>query len=141
MAKPLALTIGEPAGIGPDITLEAWLRRHELKLPAFYLLGDRDLLHNRAKALGLKIKLADVSAENALDAFANALPVVATGRTATAQPGQPDDTSADAALVSIRQAVSDVISGRPPPVVPHPIPQTLLSPAPFPHPPPPPILA
>ena len=38
-AKPLALTLGEPAGIGPDITIAAWLRRRELNLPAFYLLG------------------------------------------------------------------------------------------------------
>ena len=38
--KPLALTLGEPAGIGPDITIAAWLRRRELNLPAFYLLGD-----------------------------------------------------------------------------------------------------
>jgi 4-hydroxythreonine-4-phosphate dehydrogenase len=35
MAKPLALTSGEPAGIGPDIALEAWLRRAELDLPPF----------------------------------------------------------------------------------------------------------
>ena len=59
MAKPLALTSGEPAGIGPDIAMEAWLRRNELKLPAFYLLGDREFLGNRAAALGLKIRLAD----------------------------------------------------------------------------------
>ena len=63
MARPLALTSGEPAGIGPDITIKAWLRRNELKLPPFYLLGDRDLLNNRAKALGLDVKLADVRAE------------------------------------------------------------------------------
>ena len=61
MAKPLALTLGEPAGIGPDITIKAWLRRNELKLPPFYLLGDRDALANRAKTLGLKIELADIS--------------------------------------------------------------------------------
>jgi 4-hydroxythreonine-4-phosphate dehydrogenase len=134
MAKPLALTIGEPAGIGPDITLEAWLRRKELKLPAFYLLGDCDLLGNRAKALGLKIKLADVSAEDALDVFADALPVVATGRAATAQPGQPDDTSADAAMTSIRQAVSDVISGRASAVVTNPIAKSVLYRAGFRHP-------
>ena len=48
MAKPLALTSGEPAGIGPDIAIMAWLRRHELKLPAFYLRGDRGLLEQRA---------------------------------------------------------------------------------------------
>jgi 4-hydroxythreonine-4-phosphate dehydrogenase len=84
MAKPLALTSGEPAGIGLDITIKAWLRRNELKLPAFYLLGDRDSLNNRAKLLGLKLKLAEVSAEQAPGAFADALPVVATGHSATA---------------------------------------------------------
>ena len=51
MAKPLALTLGEPAGIGPEIAIKAWLLRNELKLPAFYLLGDRELLSRRAKAL------------------------------------------------------------------------------------------
>ena len=85
MARPLALTSGEPAGIGPDITIKAWLRRNELKLPPFYLLGDRDLISDRAKALGLNVKLADVRAEEALKTFADALPVVATGHAATAQ--------------------------------------------------------
>src|ERR1700676_751349 len=112
MAKPLALTSGEPAGIGPDITIKAWLRRNELKLPAFYLLGDRNLLSDRANALGLKVKFADVRAEEAAAAFADALPVVATGHAATARPGQPDDTSADSALASIRQALADVAAGR-----------------------------
>jgi len=84
MAKPLALTSGEPAGIGPDITLKAWLRRDELKLPPFYLLGDRDFLANRARALGLAVRLADVRAEDAIATFADALPVVATGHAPTA---------------------------------------------------------
>jgi 4-hydroxythreonine-4-phosphate dehydrogenase len=44
MAQPLALTLGEPAGIGPDITLAAWHRRSELALPAFYVLGDPQFL-------------------------------------------------------------------------------------------------
>ena len=79
MAKPLALTSGEPAGIGPDITIKAWLRRNELKLPAFYLRGDPDLLRHRAKAIGLELRLAEVRAEEACDAFADALPVVVTG--------------------------------------------------------------
>ena len=69
MAKPLALTSGEPAGIGPDIAMAAWLRRNELGLPPFYLLGDRDFLADRAKILGLKIQLADARAEDALAAF------------------------------------------------------------------------
>ena len=134
MAKPLALTSGEPAGVGPDITLEAWLRRKELKLPPFYLLGDRDYLEHRAKILGLDVKLADVRAEEALETFANALPVVATGHAATARPGQPDDSSADAALASIRHAVGDVASGRASAVVTNPIAKSVLYRAGFRHP-------
>ena len=93
MAKLLALTSGEPAGIGPDIALEAWLRRAELDLPPFYLLGDRAFFAERAKILGLKVELADARPEDARVTFAHALPVVATGETATAQPGLPDVAS------------------------------------------------
>jgi 4-hydroxythreonine-4-phosphate dehydrogenase len=134
MAKPLALTSGEPAGIGPDITLKAWLRRKELKLPAFYLLGDRDFFARRATALGLKVELAEVRAEDAPATFADALPVVATGHAPTAQPGQPDPTSADAAIASIRQAVGDVVSGRASAVVTNPIAKSVLYRAGFRHP-------
>jgi 4-hydroxythreonine-4-phosphate dehydrogenase len=134
MAKPLALTSGEPAGIGPDITIQAWLRRDTLKLPAFYLLGDRDFLGSRAKALGLKVELADVRAEDALATFADALPVVATGHPATARPGLPDNTSAAAAMASIRQAVGDVIAGRASAVVTNPIAKSVLYRAGFRHP-------
>ena len=134
MAKPLALTSGEPAGIGPDITIKAWLRRNELKLPPFYVLGDRDFLSRRASVLGLDVKFADVGPEDAIAAFADALPVVATGHPATARPGQPDGTSANAALASIRQAVADVAAGRASAVVTNPISKSVLYRAGFRHP-------
>ena len=134
MAKPLALTSGEPAGIGPDITIAAWLRRNELKLPAFYLLGDADFLRNRARLLGLAVEIADIRPEDAVAAFADALPVVATGHPATAQPGRPDDTSADAAIASIRQAVADVAKGRAGAIVTNPIAKSVLYRAGFRHP-------
>jgi 4-hydroxythreonine-4-phosphate dehydrogenase len=134
MAKPLALTLGEPAGIGPDIAIQAWLRRDELKLPAFYLLGDREFLERRAKTLGLKVRLAEVRAEDAPDTFVNALPVVATGHAAAAQPGQPDNTSAGAAIASIHQAVADVVAGRAGAVVTNPIAKSVLYRAGFRHP-------
>jgi 4-hydroxythreonine-4-phosphate dehydrogenase len=134
MAKPLALTSGEPAGIGPDITIKAWLRRDELKLPPFYLLGDRDFLNQRAIALGLDVKFADSSPEDAIAAFADALPVVATGHPATARPGRPDSTSADAVMASIRRAVADVAAGRASAVVTNPIAKSVLYRAGFRHP-------
>jgi 4-hydroxythreonine-4-phosphate dehydrogenase len=132
--RPLALTLGEPAGIGPDITLQAWLRRDELKLPPFYLLGDAAFLERRASTLGFKVRLAEVSAEKAGASFAEALPVVATGKSATATPGQPDASSADAALASIRQAVADVQRGHASAVVTNPIAKSVLYKAGFHHP-------
>src|SRR6185436_3945354 len=130
----LALTSGEPAGIGPDIALAAWLRRGELDLPPFYLLGDRAFFAGRAKILGLQVELADATPEEASAAFAKALPVVATGEIATARPGQPDDTSATAALASIRHAVDHVRAGRAGAVVTNPIAKSVLYRAGFRHP-------
>src|SRR3954469_2844672 len=134
MAKPLALTSGEPAGIGPDIALKTWLRRNELNLPPFYLLGDRAALERRARALSVEVRIADVRAEDAAGVFTDALPVVATGYNATAEPGQPDATSANAALASIRQAVADVRAGRASAVVTNPIAKSVLYRAGFRHP-------
>jgi 4-hydroxythreonine-4-phosphate dehydrogenase len=134
MVKPLALTLGEPAGIGPELAIAAWLRRRELELPAFYLAGDRDFLERRAAVLGFDVKLKDVRAEDAVATFPNALPVVSTGHAATAQPGQPDHSSADAAIGSIRHAVSDVIAGRAAAVVTNPIAKSVLYRAGFRHP-------
>ncbi|AWM00903.1 4-hydroxythreonine-4-phosphate dehydrogenase PdxA [Bradyrhizobium amphicarpaeae] len=131
---PLALTLGEPAGIGPDITIAAWLRRRELNLPAFYLLGDEALIARRAKALGADIEIAPVSPGEAAVAFTEALPVVSTGERATAEPGKPDASSAPAALASIRQAVADVREGRAGAVVTNPIAKSVLYRAGFRHP-------
>src|SRR3982074_1324218 len=126
MAKPLALTSGEPAGIGPAITIKAWLRRNELILPEFFLLGVRDFLNDRANTLGLKVRFADVRAEDAFDAFADALPAAATGHRVTAQPGRPDDTSADVALPSIPPTVGDIIADRASAIVTNPIAKSVL---------------
>jgi 4-hydroxythreonine-4-phosphate dehydrogenase len=134
MAQPLALTSGEPAGIGPDIAIEAWLRREQTMLPPFYLLGDRDFFAGRARALGSKVEFADVSAEGACAAFSDALPVVATGVKATAQAGKPDGSSAEAAIASIRHAVGDVAAGRAAAVVTNPIAKSVLYRAGFNHP-------
>jgi 4-hydroxythreonine-4-phosphate dehydrogenase len=134
MAKPLALTSGEPAGIGSDITLKAWLRRRELDLPAFYWLGDAASLDRRITALGLNVRLAEIRPEEASAVFGKALPVVPTGHIATARPGHPDDTSAEAAMASIRQAVNDVMAGRAGAVVTNPIAKNVLYRAGFRHP-------
>ena len=123
---PLALTLGEPAGIGPDLTLALWRRRVELDLPAFYLIGDIDFLTQRARALNLDVPLREVSPAQATATFERALPVVPLGLTITATPGKPDATSAPAAIESIRRAVTDVLLGQAAAVVTNPIAKNVL---------------
>src|SRR5882672_10021259 len=103
MSRPLALTLGEPAGIGPEITMAAWRRRAELPLAPFYILADPTFLAGRAKHLGLDIPIAVVDPSAAADAFRSALPVVDIGIDITAEPGHPDRTSAPAALAAINR--------------------------------------
>ncbi len=126
MLRPLALTLGEPAGIGSDITLAAWLRRAELALPPFYLLGDPQHLKRRAAQLSLDVPLAQVDPARAGAAFATALPVVAIGVAATAEPGKPDATSAPAAIAAIRRAVADVLGGTASAIVTNPVAKNVL---------------
>jgi len=126
MSRPLALTLGEAAGIGPDITLAAWTRRRELDLPAFYVLADPQCLSRRAKRLGLDVPIELVAPEGAGAAFARALPVVMLNLPATAEPGFPDATSAAAAIASIDRAVADVIGGAAAAVVTNPVAKSVL---------------
>lgn len=134
MTRPLALTLGEPAGIGPDIAISAWMKRRELDLPPFYLLGDRDFMAARAKTLGHDIALADATPASAADIFTGALPVVSTGHAVTAQARRPDASSAPAVVASIRQAVADVEAGHASAVVTNPIAKSVLYRAGFEHP-------
>jgi 4-hydroxythreonine-4-phosphate dehydrogenase len=124
--RPLALTSGEPAGIGPDITLATWRRRAELKLPPFYLLADPQHLAGRAQRLGLDVPIEQTKPEHAATLFARALPVVPLDVAATAEPGTPDATSAPAAIASIDRAVADVISGAAAAVVTNPVAKNVL---------------
>jgi len=126
MTRPLALTVGEPAGIGPDITLAAWHRRGELALPSFYLLADPEFIARRARALGLAAPVRVVEPDDAADAFATALPVVPLAERITAEAGHPDASSAPAAIASIRRAVADVFAGRAGAIVTNPVAKAVL---------------
>jgi len=126
MSRPLALTIGEPAGIGPDIALAAWQRRRELSLPPFYLLADPEFVRRRAARLELDVAVATVAPRAAAASFATALPVVPIGVDTAAQPGRPDSSSAPAAIAAIRRAVGDVLGGAACAVVTNPVAKHVL---------------
>jgi 4-hydroxythreonine-4-phosphate dehydrogenase len=124
--RPVALTLGEPAGIGPDITLKAWRERRARRLPPFYVVGDADFLARRARRLDLDVAIAVTEPERAADLFAGHLPVVPLELPVNAEPGLPDASSAPAAIASIRRAVADVAAGRAGAVVTNPIAKAVL---------------
>jgi 4-hydroxythreonine-4-phosphate dehydrogenase len=126
MPAPLALTIGEPAGIGPDITFAAWRRRAELDLPPFYLLADPKFIAERAGRIAPDVAVSVIEPSAAAATFASALPVVDIGVPVTAEPGHPDRSSAPAAIAAIRRAVTDVTDGAAAAIVTNPIAKNVL---------------
>jgi 4-hydroxythreonine-4-phosphate dehydrogenase len=84
---PVAVTIGDPSGIGPDVTLAAWHRRIEQALPPFALYGEPGVLKERARQLGLSVPIETIaSLQEALAAFGRALPVLVVGGARTPNP-------------------------------------------------------
>ncbi len=112
--KPLALTAGDPAGIGADVALMAWTLRRERELPAFYILGDPDFLASRAGKLGLEVPIAAVSQDGAAARFGEALPVVPLSHAFEDRPGQPDSGNAPGIIEAIDRGVEDTRPGAAP---------------------------
>ncbi|MEW5421823.1 4-hydroxythreonine-4-phosphate dehydrogenase PdxA [Amorphus sp. 3PC139-8] len=132
--SPLAITLGEPAGIGPDLILEAWRQRAEADLPPFFVVGDPHFLARRAAQLALDVTIESCRVDEAPDVFAAALPVVETGHAVQGAPGSPDSTDAPAIIASIDEAVSAVHDGAARAVVTSPIHKKTLYAAGFAHP-------
>ncbi len=133
---PLGVTMGDPAGIGPEITLRAFQNRRELGLSPFVVYGDPHLYADRARRLGFtSIDIAPVTDPcQASHVFAQALPVLAVPLAVRSQAGVPDTANAAATIASIDRAVSDAASGAIRAVVTNPIAKSVLYRAGFAHP-------
>ena len=119
--RPLVLTMGEPAGVGGEITLKAWLRRKE-GVPPFFVLDDPARLQRLADGLGLAVPVRAIEgAEQASDAFAAFLPVLPRTLAAPVTPGRPDVANAAAVRAAIEDAVALAQAGAAAAVVTNPI--------------------
>uniref|UniRef100_A0A9E8CM32 4-hydroxythreonine-4-phosphate dehydrogenase n=1 Tax=Bosea sp. NBC_00436 TaxID=2969620 RepID=A0A9E8CM32_9HYPH len=134
-APPLALTQGDPAGIGPELTLRAWLERRERALPAFACIGDADHLAGVASQLGWAVPMRACDWSDAGAVFTDALPIIplASG-SGRAVPGKPDLATAAGTISSIDRAVAAVRDGEATAVVTNPIAKSVLYSAGFKHP-------
>ncbi|EAV46403.1 4-hydroxythreonine-4-phosphate dehydrogenase [Stappia aggregata IAM 12614] len=109
--KPIAVSMGEPAGIGPDLALIAWANRKALGLPPFYIRGDEALLQGRAQRMGLNARLKMVAQDEAAAVFPKALPIVQTGPALSDQPGVEAPETAASVVSAIEGCVEDIKSG------------------------------
>jgi len=133
-SRPLALSQGDPAGVGPDVTLLAWIRRRELGLPPFVFIGDPDVLASRAKLLGSTIAIRETDCTNANDVFADALPVLPIAAGIDVVAGEPHVATAKSTIAAIERAVSLTMSGEALGVVTNPIAKSVLYESGFPFP-------
>ncbi|CBS86811.1 4-hydroxythreonine-4-phosphate dehydrogenase PdxA [Azospirillum lipoferum] len=132
---PLALTMGEPAGVGGDITLKAWAARHEAAVPPFVVLDDPDRLSALAARLGMAVPVREVASPGeAVDLFAQALPVLPVRLGNPVVAGAPDPANGAAVIASIDRAVALVQAGQAAAVVTNPIQKSSLYAAGFRHP-------
>jgi len=123
---PLALTMGEPAGIGAEIAADAWFALRASG-PAFFLIDDA------TRPFGVPVQ-AIAAPEEAASVFPHALPVLHRPLPHPPVPGRPDPANAAAVIASITEAVELTKAGRAGGVVTNPIQKSVLTAAGFRHP-------
>ncbi|MDO9474003.1 MAG: 4-hydroxythreonine-4-phosphate dehydrogenase PdxA [Caulobacter sp.] len=105
---PLALSLGDPAGTGPEITARAWRALRESG-PAFMVIGDRQALES---APGGSVPVQAVTRpEDAALVFADALPVLDIPLTTSVVAGQPNPANAAAVIRWIETGVALALTG------------------------------
>ena len=124
---PLALSLGDPAGVGPELIAAAWAQREEAELPPFFVAGGADVLRAAAAQRGLAVPVAELFHPNeAFEHFGYALPVL-VGADGHYSPGKPDQAGAELALASLTEATGLTLRGEAAALVTAPIAKALLA--------------
>lgn len=112
MIRPLALTMGEPAGISAEITLKAWMTRKETNLPCFFSIDDPERLSKVASQLDWPVPIAAIDApEQACTVFEHSLPVLPEPLSGGMTLGNADSRNVESVIRSIERAVEMTQSG------------------------------
>ena len=131
---PLAVTMGEPAGIGGEITLSTWLRHRE-SIPPFFCIDDLERLDVLARRLGWPVPVREIGdPDEAVSMFPSALPVLPIHLPVPVSSGRPRPENAVAVRGSIERAVELTVAGKAGAVVTNPIQKKTLKDAGFEYP-------
>jgi len=130
----LAASLGDPAGVGPELLCEAWARREAENLPPFFVVGGAQVLEAAAARRGLDVTIGRIaSPAEAGEAFADVLPVLGE-LDGEYTPGRPHSAGAKLALASLEEATRLAIAGEAAGVVTAPVSKALLAEVGFKHP-------
>jgi 4-hydroxythreonine-4-phosphate dehydrogenase len=121
---PLAMTMGDPAGIGPELALAAW--RDRTRTTPFFVLAPPAVLAAAARRLGFDAPVIETDPALAAGEFSKGLPVVPLRNSVEAEPGRPSVANAAATIESIARAVETVRTGEARAVVTNPIAKAVL---------------
>lgn len=109
MIKPLIITMGEPSGIGGELTISAWKKREVFKLPTFFAIDNI----NRLRALDASVPIKQISCPaDALDIFDKALPVLNIDLEEAVELGRLNSANGKSVLTSIEKAVEFCMAGQ-----------------------------
>ena len=122
---PLAMTMGDPAGIGPELSLLVWRERRRGDAP-FFLLAAPAHLAAIARRTGIDAPIIETEPSQTAGAIERGLPVVPLENPVEAEPGRPDACNGEAIIESIARAVSAARSGEARAVVTNPIAKAVL---------------
>ena len=107
---PLAMTMGDPAGIGPELALAAW--RERTSSAPFFVFAAPAVLAAAARRAGFAAPVIETDPAGAAAAFSKGLPVVPLKSAVEDAPGRPTAANAAATIESIARAVEAVHAGR-----------------------------
>jgi 4-hydroxythreonine-4-phosphate dehydrogenase len=130
----LALTRGDPSGIGPELALKSWLALHaDEAAPAFFIIADPDELAVLARRFDLPVPIEAAEARQAAAIFQRALPVVPLRRPVKGSLGRPEVADATGTIESIEIGAGLVRAGAADALVTNPIAKQVLKQAGFRH--------
>ena len=116
-----ALTMGEPSGIGGELTLKAW-RDYRQDVAPFFVVDDPDRLRQISDTFDLAVPITKIESPNQTSqVFGGSLPVIALQSDVSANLGKPDPKNSAAVLESISRCVDYTMSGDASAVVTNPI--------------------
>jgi len=130
LKAPFAVSMGDPAGVGPEIIVKSWIKRREYKLAPFFVVGNKDYFDKYFS--GPTICINDPS--ETFSVFEKALPIFHIDCVDDLEPAKPNIASAEMAYQALETATDIVLSGKASAIITAPVSKKYLYEVGFSHP-------